>query len=112
LESVVEAWQRVAPQRKATKTPEPQGEIWKNAHWYLDGDWWGGISDVEEEGYLEGHLWCMDNRVVPKVDSDSRSVIFYQQKIDAYLKVHPKAGSEAVALILNRFRDKPPAVSK
>jgi hypothetical protein len=54
----------------------------------------------------------VDNRVVPKVDSYSQSVSFYQQKIDAYIKVHPKAGSEAVALILYRFRDKLPAASK
>jgi hypothetical protein len=110
--TVVEVWEKVAPQPKTTKTPETQGETWKNAHWYLNGDWWGQISRSEEEGYLKGYIWCMDNRVVPKTDSYSQSVSFYQKKIDAYIEAHPKAGNEAVALILHRYRDKAPPPPK
>ncbi|HVN79521.1 MAG TPA: hypothetical protein VMW38_11035 [Terriglobia bacterium] len=105
--TVVDVWEKLAPRPMPTKTPEAQGETWKNAHWYLNGDWWGSISQLQEQGYLEGYLWCMDNRVVPKTDIYSNSVRYYQKKIDAYVEAHPKSGSEAVALILSRFCDKP-----
>ncbi len=104
---VVDVWREVAKSEKYTKTPKDQGETWKNAHWYLNGDWWGQINRWEEDGYIEGYLWCIDNRVVPKTDSYSQSVSFYRKKIDAYLETHPKAGNEAVAVILSKFRDIP-----
>lgn len=104
--AVVDVWKKVAVQPKATKVPEAQGETWKNTHWYLNGDWWGGINLQEENGYLEGYLWCTNNRVDPKTETYSQPVSFYQKKIDAYIEAHPKSGSEAVASILHRYRDR------
>jgi len=104
--AAVDVWRMVAVQPKVTETPENQGEVWKNPHWYLNGDWWGSISLLEEKGYLQGYIWCMNDRVEPKTDRYSQPLSFYQEKIDAYIKAHPKSGSEAVAIILRRFRDR------
>src|ERR1022692_1739427 len=104
--AVVDVGKKVAVQPKATKSPESQGETWKNAHWYLNGLWWRGGTLLEEKGYLQGYLWCMNNRVDPKTDSYSRPVSYYQKKIDAYIKAHPNSDDEAVANILHRYRDK------
>ena len=51
--------------QKVTAAPDTgnyaggQGEIWKNAHWYLNGDWWVQSSEAEQLGFVEGYLWCM-----------------------------------------------------
>jgi hypothetical protein len=103
--AVVDVWKKVAVQPGATKSPEPQGETWKNTHWYLNGLWWRGGTLLEEKGYLQGYLWCMNNRIDPKTDSYSRPVSYYQKKIDAYIKAHPNSDDEAVANILHRYRD-------
>jgi hypothetical protein len=103
---VVDAWKKVEERLKPTKIPDAGAETWKNAHWYLNGNWWGSISSLEKKGYLEGYLWCMDNRVEPKSDSYSQSVSFYQKKINSYVDTHPKSDAEAVAIILHRFRDR------
>jgi len=105
--TVIDVWARVAPQSDTNRTPEGRGETWKNAHWYLNGDWWGQINRSEARGYLEGYLWCIDNRVIPKTESFSQSVSFYQKKIDSYIDAHPNSGREAVAIILSKFCDKP-----
>jgi len=105
--SVVDVWRKVAAkQRVAPASKSGDGEDWANAHWYLNGDWWGGGGLPEKQGFLEGYLWCMSNRVNPKTETYSRTVGFYQKKIDAYIDAHPKAGNEAIADILHRFRDK------
>lgn len=103
--SVVDAWKKVGVEPKATNGPESQGETWKNAHWYLDGLWWRGATLLEDKGYLQGYLWCINNRVVPKTESYSKPVSYYQTKIDTYIKTHPNSDSEAVANILHRYRD-------
>ena len=107
--SVVDVWEMATAAKVASPEPKTSGgEDWTNAHWYFNGDWWGGGGSLDKQGFLEGYLWCTDNRVQPKTETYSRSVNFYQMKIDAYIEAHPKAGNEAVALILRRFRDKAP----
>jgi hypothetical protein len=103
--AVVDAWKQAAVPAQPLSASADQGETWNNPHWYLNGDWWGSISPAEERGYLEGYLWCMNNRVVPKAETYSNGVTFYQEKIDAYIDTHPSSGSEAVAAILHRYRD-------
>jgi hypothetical protein len=105
--AVLDVWKRLAESStKPSNTPEPGAEIWNNPHWYLNGDWWGSVSLLEDKGFLEGYLSCTDNRVVPKTESYSQSVGFYQRRIDSYIDAHPNSGSEPVAAILRRFRDK------
>jgi hypothetical protein len=104
--TVADVWRRVEGPVRADKKPDAKGETWQNPHWYLNGDWWGSVSQTEDAGYLEGYLWCIDNRASPKDESYSQSVAFYQKRIDAYIDAHSKSGGEAVANILRRYRDK------
>jgi hypothetical protein len=107
--SVVDVWEKIGAAQVATAETNPSGgEDWTNAHWYFNEDWWVGGSSLDQLGFLEGYIWCTDNRVKPKTETFSHSVNFYQKKIDAYIEAHPKADNEAVALILRRFRDKAP----
>jgi hypothetical protein len=108
--AVVDAWRQIAIPVEPASASGSQGETWNNPHWYLNGDWWGSIGPAEEKGYLEGYLWCMNNRVVPKAETYSKGISFYRGKIDAYINTHPKSGSEAVAAILHRYRDPEAAV--
>jgi len=113
--AVRDVWQKLVSNARTAK-PTPGGETWKNKHWYLNGWWWQGESDDQRLGFAEGYLWCLRTQGNPPVDTYPRSPKFHVQKIDAYLKTHPKAEDEAVADILARFQDKPvrkgPAAAK
>lgn len=40
---------------------EPGGEVWTEAHGFMDGGWWGDTShgdQAEKRGYVEGYLAC------------------------------------------------------
>ena len=103
---VVEVWKGVAGSSPSNpNAPELKGETWSNPHWYLNADWWGSVSLLEDAGYLEGYLWCTDNCAAQGMERYSQPVAFYQKRVDAYIEAHPKSGSEAVADILRRFHD-------
>lgn len=104
--SVIDVWQKVTVRSNVTQAMSSPGETWKNAHWYLNGGWWNSISELEATGYLEGYLWCNNNKVHPQTESYSHSVSFYQKKIYSYINANHKSGNEAVADILRRYRDK------
>ena len=104
---VADVWQKVAGPLNDRPRKPSGGEDWKNAHWYLNGDWWGQIDEDEELGYVEGYLWCARTKEPTPHDSYSKSPIVYRDKIDVFVKANPKLGGEAVADTLRRFRDKP-----
>jgi hypothetical protein len=105
--SVVHVWGKLAANPVGAHAPKSDdGERWTNAHWYLNGDWFGQIGNYGEVGYLMGYIWCVNNRVQPQTDTYSRPINYYQARIEAYIGAHPKAGNEAVADILHRLRDK------
>jgi hypothetical protein len=81
------------------------GEKWGNAHWYLNGDWWAQISEDQQQGFIEGYLWCLRTQVPTAADRYSEIPNAYRRKIDAFVKAHPKLGNEAVADTLRRYRD-------
>jgi hypothetical protein len=105
--NVADVWQRLADPQSTQPRKASGGEEWKNAHWYLNGDWWGQIDEDEEVGYVEGYLWCVHSKLPTPHDSYSKSPIIYRDEIDAFVRAHPKLGREAVADTLRRFRDKP-----
>ncbi|MCE5310110.1 MAG: hypothetical protein LLG20_20945 [Acidobacteriales bacterium] len=100
---VIDIWRRVGA---ATSTkPLPNGEVWKEPHWYLNGLWWRQVSESERLGFLEGYLWCLRTQVNRPENAYSRSLSFYVDEIDEYVRAYPKADDESVATILERFRD-------
>ena len=101
--AVIDVWQRV--REVSPSKPTQNGEVWKNAHWYLNGLWWRDSSESERMGFLKGYLWCVDSRDNPQKGAYSRSPGSYMAKIDEYVRVHPKADDEAIAAILERCRD-------
>jgi hypothetical protein len=103
--AVVDVWQKVGGPSRASDRTGGTAEVWKNPHWYLTGNWWASLNHAEAKGYLEGYLWCMANRVERNPARYSRSVNYYQSRINDYIKRHPEADDEAVAAILHRFRD-------
>jgi len=103
--SVVDVWEKVAEQPKASKVEEDQGEVWKNAHWYLNGEWWRQVSEAEQLGFLEGYLWCLRTQVPASTERYSKSASSYRQRIDTFVRANPKLAKEAVATTLHRFRD-------
>ncbi len=103
---VIDVWQKVADQPKVSNTVTDQGEIWKNAHWYLNGEWWHQVYESEQLGFVEGYLWCMRTQVSAPTESYSRSANYYCKKIDAFVSAHPKLEHEAIAVTLHRFQDK------
>lgn len=103
--NVLEIWQRLDAQGQLNTGADDQGEAWKNAHWYLNGDWWAQSSEDQQLGFVEGYLWCMKTQAPATVDSYPYSPKVYRQKIDAFVKAHPKLGNESVAVTLRRFRD-------
>ena len=104
--SVIEVWQKVADKPKASNGADGQGERWKNAHWYLNGDWWTQVSEAQQLGFVEGYLWCLKTQVSTPTESYSGSASSYRRKIDAFVKANPKQGKEAVAVTLHRYRDR------
>ena len=103
--NVIDVWQKVADQPKAGKGSEGEGETWKNAHWYLNDDWWSQGSEAEQLGFVEGYLWCLKTQVPAPTDSYSGTPNTYRRKIDAFVRANPKLGKEFVAVTLHRFRD-------
>ncbi len=103
--SVIDVWQKVADQPEAGNSGKDQGETWKNAHWYLNGDWWAQVSEAQQLGFVEGYLWCLKTQVSAPTDSYSKPPETYRRKIDAFVRANPKLGHEAVAVTLRRFRD-------
>ena len=104
--SVVEVWIKLDAQGQFDMGPDDKGgEIWKNAHWYLNGEWWTQSSEDQQLGFVEGYLWCMKTQAPASTDSYSASPKTYQQKINAFVNAHPKLGNESVAVTLRRFRD-------
>jgi hypothetical protein len=104
--SVVEVWQRLDAQDQFDKGADNQGEAWKNAHWYLNGDWWTQSSEDQQLGFVEGYLWCMKSQAPAPTDMYSDSPKAYRQKINSFVSAHPKLGNESVAVTLRRFRDR------
>ena len=103
---VIDVWQKVVDHPKASKDVDNSNpEVWKNAHWYLNGDWWGQVYEPEQLGFVEGYLWCLRTQVTAPTESYSRSASSYRRKIDAFVRANPKLGNEAVAVTLHRFRD-------
>ena len=104
--SVIEIWQRVDDQSKPVKDKDESAETWKNAHWYLNGEWWMQISEGQQIGFVEGYLWCLRTQVPSVSESYSRSANSYQRRIGAFVRANPKLSKEAVSVTLRRFRDK------
>jgi len=104
--SVIDVWQKVANQPKASKATSDTGETWTNAHWYLNGDWWCQAYEPEQLGFVEGYLWCQKTEVTAPAESYSGSASSYRRKIDAFVRANPKLSKEAVAVTLHRFRDR------
>ncbi|MGP8271485.1 MAG: hypothetical protein ACLQLH_15570 [Terracidiphilus sp.] len=103
--NVIDVWQKVADHSKASAATSDSGEIWKNPHWYLNGGWWGQVSETEQLGFVEGYLWCLRTQVPAPTESYSGIATSYRRKIDAFVRANPKLGNEAVAVTLHRFRD-------
>jgi hypothetical protein len=105
--SVLDVWQKLDAQGSFdTKAADQGAEVWKNAHWYLNGDWWRQVSQDQELGFVEGYLWCMKTQAPASADRYSDSPRAYWQKIGAFVDSHPKLGNESVADTLRRFRDR------
>ncbi|MFI5176705.1 MAG: hypothetical protein ACHQKY_17735 [Terriglobia bacterium] len=106
--TVVDVWRKIGGESTPNGGTTPQGETWKNPHWYLDGFWWRGASEAERFGFLEGYLWCIQTHFPAPSEKYSKPVNFYVERIDAFVKANDssKANREAVALILRRYRDK------
>jgi hypothetical protein len=109
--SVIDVWRKLDDRPQPSTGTEGQGGTWKNAHWYLNGDWWAQISEDQQLGFVEGYLWCLRTQVLPPTDSYSASPDTYRRKIDAFVKANPKLGKEAVAVTLRRYRDQDAAAS-
>jgi len=110
--SVLEVWEKLDARSKIDASADDRGaEVWKNAHWYLNGDWWGQVSEDQELGFVEGYLWCVRTQAPDSSDKYSASPKVYWKKINAFVIAHPKLGDEAVAITLRRFRDRDTARS-
>lgn len=103
--SIIDVWLKVADKPKAGNEAKEQGEIWKNAHWYLNGEWWMQVSEVQQLGFVEGYLWCLKTQISAPSESYSGSAGSYRRKIDAFVKKNPRQGKEALAITLRRYRD-------
>jgi hypothetical protein len=101
-----EVWAKLAKNVKPSKQPSG-GETWSNAHWYLDGRWWGQGSTDEENGFIEGFLWCVRSRVKDGAENYPLPNSHYFSKVDQYIRSHPDSGNKPVAEILARFRAQP-----
>lgn len=111
--TILDVWRIII--KKSPPKPSPQGQTWKNAHWYLDGFWWKEASEAERVGFLEGYLWCMRTCVHPAAEAYSKPVSFYLDRINASVaeKGSSKTNRESVALILRRYQDpKGPGVAQ
>ena len=105
--SVVDVWQRIEGAFPTSGVPGVEGgERWKNAHWYLNDDWWIQSSEDEQLGFVEGYLWCMKTEVPAPAEGYSGTAASYRRRIEAFAKAHPKQGKEAVAMTLRRYRDR------
>lgn len=104
--SILAVWQKVSGTEKQVPAPKG-GETWNIPHWYLNGDWWVQVEQPEQQGFLEGYLWCFRTQVEEPHASFSKPDSFYWEKVNAFVAANPKLGKEAVAKTLARFRDKP-----
>ena len=98
-----EVWAKLGKNVKPSKQPSG-GETWSNAHWYLDGNWWGQGSTDEEKGFIEGFLWSMRSRVKDGAGNYPLPNSHYFSKVDQCIRNHPDSGNKPVAVILTRFR--------
>ena len=104
--NVIDVWEKVVDHPKPSKDADKSNlEVWKNAHWYLDGDFWFQMNEDEQLGFLEGYLWCLKTQVPDSTEIYSKSASSYRRKIDAFVKANPKLDKEAIAVTLHRFRD-------
>jgi hypothetical protein len=100
---LLKVWQKVSAGLK----PVPKGgENWTNPHWYLNGNWWMQQVQTEQLGFVEGYLWCTHTQLREPHASYSQSNEFYRGRINGFVKTHPTAGNEAVAITLARFKDR------
>ena len=108
--SIIDVWRRLDDQPQPSTRAEGQGETWKNAHWYLNGDWWSQVSKTQQFGFVEGYLWCLRTQVSAPTERALRVrfCTFFRRKIDAFVRANPKQGNEAVAITLHRYRIRMP----
>jgi hypothetical protein len=104
--NVIDVWQKVRDEPESSRGSKGQEEIWKNAHWYLNGEWWSQVSEAQQLGFLEGYLWCVRAQVPTTTEVYSGSASSYRRKVDAFVKENPKQGKESVAITLRRYKDK------
>jgi hypothetical protein len=103
---VPEVWHKVIS-ASPRESPPKGGEVFTNPHGYYDGQYWREGDDSEHKGFLEGYFFCLRTDVKSATESYSQPVSYYVDKIDVYLKTHPKGDNQAIATILSHFRDKP-----
>ena len=101
---VVEVWENVRP-KEGLSGSAPNAETWTSPHWYLNGLWWRQGSRLENVGFVEGYLWCVTTRLKSPAQAYSRPIAYYADHISTYIRANPKADDQAVATILERFRD-------
>ena len=74
----------------------PGGEVWTDAHGFMDGGWWGDTThgdQAEQLGYVEGYLACKHQPV------DAPTVHSYAAAIDKYYD-SPKHEHTKIAYVI------------
>ncbi|HEY9504299.1 MAG TPA: hypothetical protein VIR01_21860 [Pyrinomonadaceae bacterium] len=87
-----------------SKIPRVEGgEVWSEPHGYYDGTWWKQSSVVQQVGYLEGYLQCIerDKKGAPKFPGN---LGFYQRSINQFFE-NPQHEDVKIANVLSRVRD-------
>jgi hypothetical protein len=87
---------QIAKDHIKPQKPLPGGEIWTDAHGFMDGGWWGDSTHgepLEQRGYVEGYLACRHQPV------RAEDVEFYKTAIDRYYD-SPKHEHTKIAYVI------------
>jgi hypothetical protein len=107
-QAITTVWRKVLSSAPPQKPRSSGGEVWTNPHGFFNGFYWRQGSEVQNRGFLEGYLWCMQACAKRPSAKFSQGVDYYFSQISGYIQSHPEtADTESIASILFRFRDLP-----
>jgi len=101
--AAIKAIAGVAPWPDHPKPINTGGEVWSEPHWYLDGTWWRGGSEVEHRGYVEGYLACKTDLTSQTFSKPAQA---YAKDIDDFYARRARNESDKVGAVLMKLANR------
>ncbi len=73
------------------------GEVWREKHWFFNGEYWGQIGKYEQIAFIDGYLSCYRQYLSSRTEKFSKSSSGYADRITHWFDAEPSKSPKLVA---------------